>query len=571
MKYRYIIALIGLLTVQLAQAQWRVLWNNGTKVYTSNVDEVNLLFPGERSIGPYVVKVMVFNRVPDQGTRQSLEDAGVIFHNYLPHNAWMASVPRGLNRDLLKQAGVAGIYAMGWHEKASKRMLAADYPEWGQQPDGTLEVNLLFLPNTEEARVQEALAELGARVVQLSTADGYVLAHIQPRQLSSLTQIPFFYWIQEAEPPAEPENFPGRTNHRVNVMNNGIPGRPQYDGTGVVAGHGDDGDIGPHIDYKGRLTSLAGPSGGNHGDHVAGTIMGAGNLDPLGKGMAPGAELIYYDYPDNLNDIDTDYGQYNIRVTNSSYSNGCNAGYTTFARQMDIDMGQHPKLMHVFSAGNSGTTACGYGPGISTWGNITGGHKMGKNVIAVGNLTNLNAIATSSSRGPANDGRIKPEVSAVGTNVYSTYGGNIYASISGTSMACPGTVGTMLTLIQAFKETHAQQEPDGGLMKALLMNTSDDLGNAGPDFIYGFGRINARRALEAIESNWFLKDSVAPSGTKTHTIHVPPGAKLLKVMVYWNDPAALPNASRALINDLNTTLTGPGYFTPLQPWVPALL
>ncbi|MDA7837047.1 S8 family serine peptidase, partial [Salibacteraceae bacterium] len=62
---------------------------------------------------------------------------------------------------------------------------------------------------------------------------------------------------------------------------------------------------------------------------------------------------------------------------------------------------------------NSGTSNCGYGAG-NVWGNITGGHKVGKNVIAVANLTSYDVVATSSSRGPAHDGRIKPDVSAKG-------------------------------------------------------------------------------------------------------------------------------------------------------------
>ena len=46
----------------------------------------------------------------------------------------------------------------------------------------------------------------------------------------------------------------------------------------------DDGAIGPHIDYKGRLDqSAVSSSSGNHGDHVGGTVMGAGNLDPYGR------------------------------------------------------------------------------------------------------------------------------------------------------------------------------------------------------------------------------------------------------------------------------------------------
>src|SRR5690606_19263562 len=98
---------------------------------------------------------------------------------------------------------------------------------------------------------------------------------------------------------------------------------------------------------------------------------------------------------------------------------GCNAGYTTFTQTADRQVRQMPNLMHVFSAGNSGNSNCGYGAGPG-WGNITGGIKAGKNVIAVGNVTALDVLSSSSSRGPASDGRIKPDICANGSSVYST-------------------------------------------------------------------------------------------------------------------------------------------------------
>ena len=73
------------------------------------------------------------------------------------------------------------------------------------------------------------------------------------------------------------------------------------------------------------------------------------------------------------------------QITNSSYGDGCNDGYTTKSQTVDTQINLIPSLLHVFSCGNSGTSNCGYGAG-SGWGNITGGHKQGKNVIATANV-----------------------------------------------------------------------------------------------------------------------------------------------------------------------------------------
>ena len=110
-------------------------------------------------------------------------------------------------------------------------------------------------------------------------------------------------------------------------------------------------------------------------------------------------------------------------------------------------------MTHVFSAGNSGSSNCSYGAG-SGWGNVTGGHKQAKNVICVANLTQISNLAGSSSRGPAADGRIKPDIGAKGTSVNSTLTDNTYGSFTGTSMACPGIAGCMAQLYQAYKSLY---------------------------------------------------------------------------------------------------------------------
>ncbi|MDZ7846279.1 MAG: S8 family serine peptidase [Owenweeksia sp.] len=62
-------------------------------------------------------------------------------------------------------------------------------------------------------------------------------------------------------------------------------------------------------------------------------------------------------------------------------------------------------------------------------------------------------------------------------------------------MACPGVSGVMATLYEAYRQNNNSQDPHAGLMKAIVLNTAEDLGNSGPDFRFGYGRINARQAL----------------------------------------------------------------------------
>ena len=96
--------------------------------------------------------------------------------------------------------------------------------------------------------------------------------------------------------------------------------------------------------------------------------MGAGNLDPVAKGMADGAFLyVYGSSNNNYYDVPTLYNNYDVKITSKSYSNGCNAGYTSLAQDLDEQINLYPSLTHVFSAGNDGSSNCGYGAG-SGWG-----------------------------------------------------------------------------------------------------------------------------------------------------------------------------------------------------------
>lgn len=103
-------------------------------------------------------------------------------------------------------------------------------------------------------------------------------------------------------------------------------------------------------------------------------------------------------------------------------------------------------------------------------------------------------IASFSSRGPSDcDGvTIKPEVSAPGVNVYSSYPGGGYARLSGTSMAGPHVAGVVALMREA------NPNADVTTIKNVLMNTARDEGVAGEDNTYGRGVIDAYAAVLAV-------------------------------------------------------------------------
>ena len=283
--------------------------------------------------------------------------------------------------------------------------------------------------------------------------------------------------------------------------------------------------------------------------------------------MAAGSDLYVVQYVASFLDTNTVtlINNGDVQVTNSSYSNGCNAGYTSITQTVDTQTNTIPTLLHVFSAGNSNGLNCGYGAG-NQWGNITGGHKQGKNVIATANLFEDGVLVSSSSRGPAHDGRIKPDISAHGQGQISTNQNNTYQTFGGTSAAAPGIAGVSAQLYQVYMEENAGALPESALIKAALLNTANDMGNVGPDFKFGWGLVNANRAALLLQDDRYLSSTVAQGLTNTHTINVPANTTQVRFMVYWSDPAATPGADPALVNDLDLVVTDPSSGTHL-PWV----
>ena len=204
-----------------------------------------------------------------------------------------------------------------------------------------------------------------------------------------------------------------------------------------------------------------------------------------------------------------------------------------------------------------------------------------KNSVTVGAIQPVGfTIASFSSRGPTTDGRIKPELVAKGTDQFSTFPGNGYATIQGTSMSAPVVTGIAGLLTQQFRKTFGRT-PDAPTLKTLLIAGADDLGNAGPDYTFGFGLADAKASVDLIRD-----DNGTGSRIRTGTvangqeIDIPitlAASQKLRVVLGWSDPEVLlqPNpqpddddllADKALVNDLDLRVVDPSGAT-VRPYV----
>jgi len=507
--------------------------------------------------GHYYV-LLQFDRLPGLKERNDLLSQGIHLFDYVPGQAYWTEVADSGAFAGLEKYAVSRIYQVPADIKISPQLLA-NPAAYTQKEGQFIAVNFLGTMTREE--VGRNLVAAGAALVDTRIRPEKVLFIRAGRTaLQRIAGLPYITFIGVQSMKDRSLNYNNRAAHGVDALSND-PNRNLL-GDGVTVGIGDDSDPYTHVDFTGRQIDRFGYISGAHGVHTSGTVAGGGILDPLYRGMAPHATIISQYFSDVLANADVYIADYNMALTNNSYTAydpGCasEGEYDFLSYYLDAQMNADPTLLHVFAAGNDGNLNCT--PYTVPFATIKSGYQSAKNVLTVGSLNNSTyLLSPTSSSGPVADGRLKPEIVAGGINITSTFPNNTYSTQSGTSMASPTATGALALFVQRYRQLHGGATPSAALMKALVCNTANDLGNPGPDFKYGFGSLNIRAAVEALENNHYLTNTIINGGSYTQTLTgVPAGLQQLRVLLYWPDAPAVPYAATSLVNDLDLTVTSP--------------
>jgi subtilisin-like proprotein convertase family protein/subtilisin family serine protease len=290
------------------------------------------------------------------------------------------------------------------------------------------------------------------------------------------------------------------------------------------------------------------------------------------------------------------------RISNNSWGSGTAFGWGSYtARSAEYDQlvrdaqagtGANEQMVEVFAAGNDGDAI----PGDENegYGSISA-EGSAKNVITVGasegvrasgtdgcGTTNADAnsagdIVNFSSRGPTDDGRLKPDLVAPGTHVTgaqppagtppftgvctASFATN-YSLVSGTSQAAPQVAGAAALVRERFGPVLGSA-PSPAMTKALLINTATDLAGGdngkgatiagGPNVDQGWGRVNLGSTFDSTTRQLYDQVSAFDASGEpadVRTFSVPDTSRPVKVTLVWTD-APGPFNGNAYVNNLD--------------------
>ncbi len=438
-------------------------------------------------------------------------------------------------------------------------------------------------------RSRETRARLAALAASLGGSAGLVdsdaltmRVRIDDPGLRLLLDSPDVVWAEHAAEPEADDEFVrefGGANY-VELLDG-------FTGAGVVCEVVDGGLLETHADFAAAppIMLTANTTFTEHGTSTYGLLFGSGASDLSAIGMIPDAVGLFSSYH-HIDDRDAHLAMlesppYLGVLQSNSWGSGINRRYTAVSAEVDDAIFRHGVVV-LQSQSNTGSPDSR----PEAW---------AKNVVSVGGVQGKGTLDRAddtwggvASTGPALDGRVKPDLVLFNDGIWTPNdtGDTDHHLFTGTSAATPAVAGHFGIMLEMFDAGMFNQPAEAGrpmlkvesqgsgqgvrspprvaTAKALMINSArpydftsaaDDLGR----FRQGWGTPDLRRLRDNAPLTFVLDGSepLVQGESWGGVFNVAQGQTDLRVTLVYNDPAALPMAVSAIVNDLDLRLTSP--------------
>lgn len=473
--------------------------------------------------------------------KKLIEEMGIRLNQYIPDNAYWATIPYEIDIAGLRDLSFQGFYLPEIEDKISTTIIPINLDN---PPDSIDMLDIII--ETHKSVDKSILHDLSFLEIDYENEkfqhNQMTVASIHVNDMLELLNLAYVKYIDLFKEDHVLANSRAKTVGAEYV---------QHPDFGGLTGQGIDIALhdrnARHIDLRARVLNYNNYSESTHANMCAGMIGGMAILaGSKHRGVAP-ASTIHMSY-------NRSSAFYQDKISASTVS-GVFSNFGTYnlsSVAYDQNMLDVPTFVHSVSAGNSGlVTPSGFSTVLPGW-------QSAKNVMSVGALNyHQDTVWIQSSRGPTKDGRIKPDIVATGFGFQSQNTNNKYIGGGGTSFSGPQVAGGVALMSEHFQQLFNGEVPTGGLIKSVLCNSATDKGNPGPDYKYGFGKMNLINAKSIIDNGQFLTETITDRDLSVIEITAPANVNELKVMINWTDAPGSTTAALSLVNDLNLIVVAP--------------
>ncbi len=504
--------------------------------------------------------------------RAALESAGAEIVGFIPHNAFVVRAGESARAKLAGFDFVARIEPYHpWYRIAPELRSWVESGATDEDSKRRVRVMAFEWGAAGKARIADAARSLGAEVVELFPSGHVLELVLAPAQARELAHHDDVTWI-DAWSPRETDMDLVREDGGANF----IEATLGYCGQGVRGEVLDAGIQADHPDFDGILLHKN-ANVDSHGTSTFGIVFGNGARDgdgqAQGEGNMPCAEQgIFADY-DELGDRfvhtqELKAAPYFAAFQTNSWGNATTTLYNSYSSEMD-DIIWRLDFAILNSQSNTGNR----NSRPQAW---------AKNIISVGGIRHYDTLSTGddawaggASIGPAEDGRIKPDINYWYDNIYTTTTGSGYtAGFGGTSAATPESAGILGLIAQMWSDNVFGTDPEGATvfeklpsastLKALLINTARQYAFSGQSadltrVHQGWGRPSARVAYERAQQSFIVDQEIELEfgGLASFDVDVEAGTPELKITMIYPEPPGTTSATVHRINDLDLRVTSP--------------